>query len=225
MQVQHMESSQPHPADLQPIISAIRSLLASGDKIAPERILAESLNVKRHKLRRALDVLRSSGELAPAEAKRKPLVGPNGENLIRSTNPMEVIEIRVALEPFLARLAALRASVSQMAKIEEAATTAHDADAGTTDLTFHRLIAQASGNKLASSLYALLRQVARDARVRLGKTPDCPKRILQRDAEHQAIADAILRRDPDQADRAMRVHLAAVQKQVSDHLHPLPSIE
>jgi GntR family transcriptional repressor for pyruvate dehydrogenase complex len=220
-----MASTQAHPADLQPLIMAIRSLLASGDRIAPERTLAETLNVKRHTLRRALTVLRSNGELAPAEAKRKPLVGPNGESLIRATNPMEVIEIRIALEPFLARLAALRASAAQMAKIKEAATTAFDADAGTTDLAFHRLIAEGSGNKLASSLYALLRQVARDARIRLGKRPDCPKRILQRDAEHQAIAEAILRRDPDQADRAMRIHLTAVQKQVSDHLHPLSSLE
>ena len=72
--------------------------------------MAEALNVKRHQLRRALKALRANGEIAPAEAKRKPLVGHNGEYLVRDTNPMEVIEMRIAIEPFLARLAALRAS-------------------------------------------------------------------------------------------------------------------
>ena len=90
--------------------------------------MAEALNVKRHQLRRALAALRANGEIAPAEAKRKPLVGHNGENLVRDTNPMEVIEMRIAIEPFLARLAALRASPFEMAAIDEAATTAAGAD-------------------------------------------------------------------------------------------------
>jgi GntR family transcriptional regulator, transcriptional repressor for pyruvate dehydrogenase complex len=211
-----------HPSDLQPLIAALRSMMAAGGKLSPERALAETLNVKRHQLRRALHALRTNGELAPAEAKRKALVGPNGENLVRTTNPMEVIEMRVAIEPFLARLAALRASPFEMAGIERAATTAKGADTGATDLKFHKLIAASSGNKLASSIYSLLRQVASDARVRLGSnSPPCPKRTLERDAEHRAIAQAILRRDPDAAERAMRTHLAAVQKRVIEQLNPL----
>lgn len=211
-----------YPDDLRPLIQAIRGLLAEGDKLGSERALAETLKVKRHQLRRALQALRSHGELAPATAKRRPLIGPNGENLVRATNPMEVIEMRVAIEPFLARLAALRASPFEMAGIEQAATTAKGADIGATDLRFHKLIAASTGNKLASSLYNLLRQVASDARVRLGSnTPPCPKRTLERDAEHRAIAQAILRRDPDAAERAMQMHLAAVQKRVIAQLNPL----
>ena len=182
----------------------------------------EALNVKRHQLRRALAALRANGEIAPAEAKRKPLVGHNGENLVRDTNPMEVIEMRIAIEPFLARLAALRASPFEMAAIEQAATTAAGADTGAADLKFHKLIAASSGNKLAASLYSLLRRVASDARVRLNASrPACPKRTQQRDAEHRAIAQAILKRDPDAAEQAMRLHLAAVQKLVIERLNPL----
>jgi DNA-binding FadR family transcriptional regulator len=211
-----------YPADLQPLVKAIRDIIAEGDKLGSERALAETLNVKRHQLRRALQALRINGELAPAEAKRRPLIGPHGESLVRATNPMEVIEMRVAIEPFLARLAALRASPFEMAGIEQAATTAKGADIGATDLRFHKLIAAGSGNKLASSLYNLLRQVASDARVRLGNnSPPCPKRTLERDAEHRAIAQAILHRDPDAAELAMRTHLAAVQKRVIAQLNPL----
>lgn len=214
-----------YPADLRPIVAAIRRIVAAGNSLGSERALAETLNVKRHQLRRALQALRSNGELSPAKAKRKSLIGPNGENLVSATNPMEVIEMRVAIEPFLARLAALRASPFELAQIEQAATTASGADTGAADLRFHKLIAASSGNKLAASLYSLLRQVARDARLRLGKNdPPCPKRTLERDAEHRAIAQSIVRRDPDAAERAMRAHLTVVQKRITEQLNPLAAV-
>lgn len=209
-----------YPTDLHPIVLAVRAM-ATRQKLGSERAMAEALNVKRHQLRRALQALRANGEIAPAEAKRKPLVGHNGEYLVRDTNPMEVIEMRIAIEPFLARLAALRASPFEMAAIEEAATTAAGTDSGAADLKFHKLIAASSGNKLAASLYSLLRRVASDARLRLNASrPVCPKRTQQRDAEHRAIAQAILARDPDVAEQVMRLHLAAVQKLIIERLNP-----
>jgi GntR family transcriptional repressor for pyruvate dehydrogenase complex len=211
----------PYPADLHEIIVAIRAMVAR-QKLGSERAIAVALNVKRHQLRRALSAMRANGEVAQAEAKRKPLVGHNGESLVRDTNPMEVIEMRIAIEPFLARLAALRASPFEMAAIDQAATTAAGADTGAADLKFHKLIAASSGNKLAASLYSLLRRVASDARVRLNASrPACPKRTQQRDAEHRAIAQAILKRDPDAAEQTMRLHLAAVQRLVIERLNPL----
>lgn len=211
----------PYPPDLHEIVVAIRAM-AARQKLGSERAVAVTLKVKRHQLRRALSAMRANGEIAPAEAKRKPLVGHNGESLVRDTNPMEVIEMRIAIEPFLARLAALRASPFEMAAIEQAATTAAGADTGAADLKFHKLIAASSSNKLAASLYSLLRRVASDARVRLNASrPACPKRTQQRDAEHRAIAQAILRRDPDAAEQAMRLHLLAVQRLVIERLNPL----
>jgi GntR family transcriptional repressor for pyruvate dehydrogenase complex len=211
----------PYPPELHEIVVAIRAM-AARQKLGSERAVAVALKVKRHQLRRALSAMRTNGELAPAEAKRKPLVGHNGENLVRATNPMEVIEMRIAIEPFLARLAALRASPFEIAAIDEAATTAAGADSGAAELKFHTRLAASSGSKLAASLYDLLRRVASDARVRLNASrPACPKRTQQRDAEHRAIAQAILRRDPDAAEQAMRLHLAAVQKLVIERLNPL----
>ena len=208
------------PADLSDIMSAIRGL-AGGQGLASERAMAEALNVKRHQLRRALSALRANGEIAPAAAKRRPLIGDHGENLVRATNPLEVVEMRIAIEPFLARLAALRASPAEIAAIDKAATTGAGIDSGAADLKFHGLIATASGNKLAGLLYDLLRRVARDARVRLAvPNPSSPDRTHARDLEHRAIAEAILSRDPDRAERAMRLHLAAVQKLVNERLHP-----
>jgi GntR family transcriptional repressor for pyruvate dehydrogenase complex len=211
----------PTSSELASLIQAIRNLAAQS-ALPSERALADKLSVKRHQLRRALHVLRTSGEIGPAEAKRNGHGIRNGESLVRDTNPLEVIEMRIAIEPFLARLAALRASPIEMARIERAATTPTSTESGAADLKFHKTIAASSGNNLAASLYALLRQVGSDSRVRAYRPqPACPKRIQQRDSEHRAIALAILARDGDAAEQAMRLHLAAVQQRVIEQLNPL----
>jgi len=78
-----------------------------------------------------------------------------------------VIELRIALERALARLAAVRATPLEIARIMRAATPSSAAQRNTQDLVFHKLVAAASGNGLAADLYALLRKVGSDARVRV----------------------------------------------------------
>ncbi len=210
--------------DLKPLIEAIRGLVAETGTMPSERAIAEQLQVKRHRLRRALETLRASGELEPARAGRR--AGPDvrfGGDLASGTNPVEIIELRTVIEPALARLAALRASPSEIARIQRAALTPADVEPGAADLAFHRAVATGSRNSLASDFYSLLRHIATDARVSLGDAEEsrrCPKRIAERDLEHAAIADAIARRDPDAAERAMRVHLGAVQQQILGRLGP-----
>ena len=63
-----------------------------------------------------------------------------------------------------------------------------------------------------------------NSRLRLSTSrPLYPGRTQQRDAEHRAIARAIVARDPDAAERAMRLHLAAVQNLVVERLNPVAS--
>jgi DNA-binding FadR family transcriptional regulator len=142
---------------------------------------------------------------------------------VRGTNPLEIIELRMVLEPALARLAALRASPFEISRIQRAATTPAGANPGAADLAFHKAVAAGSRNSLAAEFYALLRHVATDARLRLGDSDAnarCPNRIRGRDAEHAAIGEAIAARDPVGAERAMRAHLGAVQRQILNRLAP-----
>ena len=201
-----------------PIASLVRQLrarLASGEALPAERALAEEYAVKRHRIRQALALLRERGHLeSPPRARTT-----GGESLIRSTNPLEVIELRLAFEPALARLAAVRATPLEIARILRAATTAADMQRSTADLVFHKLVAVASGNGLAADLYALLRKVGSDARVRVqSTTPPCPNRLAQRDQEHHAVAQAIAARDPELAEAAMRAHLNAVHRIILNRL-------
>lgn len=203
------------------IVSALRVVLQKGGSSIPsERELARQIKVNRHQIRRALGILRDANEIEPAGARRAAASLGRGTVLARDTNPVEVIEVRLAIEPTLARLAAVRASPLDIARIQKAAIAA-DGDSGSNDLAFHKAIAAGARNNLAASLYFLLREIGRDARLKLGRNaPVCPKRLLQRNAEHRAIAEAIGARDADAAERAMRVHLTNVQRLILGRLSP-----
>jgi len=75
-------------------------------------------------LRRALSALRANGEMLLRKPSVSRCSGHNGEISFGATNSARSLEMRIAIEPFLARLAALRASPFEMAAIEQAATTA-----------------------------------------------------------------------------------------------------
>jgi DNA-binding FadR family transcriptional regulator len=201
-------------------LAALRALLNKGEDLPSERELARQMRVNRHQIRRALGVLREGNEIASTSARRAAAAIGRGAVLARDTNPLEVIEVRLALEPALARLAAVRASPLDIARIQRAADLA-DGDAGSNDLAFHKAIGAAAGNKLAAGLYFLVREIGRDARLRLGRNAPVPaSRLVQRNAEHRAVADAIASRDPDAAERAMRSHLSNVHKLVIGRLAP-----
>ena len=207
--------AQPQPLDAAALVRQLRDRLTSGEALPAERALADQYGVKRHRVRQALALLREQGDLDSSRRSG----GANGESLIRSTNPLEVIEVRLALEPALARLAAVRATPLEIARIMRAATTPSDMQRSTADLVFHRLVAAASGNGLAADLYALLRKVGSDARVRVQTSaPPCPNRLAQRDQEHHGVAEAIAARDPEGAEAAMRAHLNAVHRIILNRL-------
>jgi GntR family transcriptional regulator, transcriptional repressor for pyruvate dehydrogenase complex len=211
-QVQPKTASAP---DADTLARQLRARLAGGEQLPAERALAEQYAVKRHRVRQALALLREQGNL---DASRKGGTA-DGESLIRSTNPLEVIELRLALEPTLARLAAVRATPLEIGRILRAATTPSNMQRASADLVFHKLVAAASGNGLAADLYALLRKVGSDSRVRVQSiAPACPNRLAQRDQEHRAVAEAIAARDPECAEAAMRTHLNAVHRIILNRL-------
>ncbi|WGD30266.1 FCD domain-containing protein [Ancylobacter sp. WKF20] len=210
-------------AGIEELVDSIRAIIARTGGVPPERVVAEELSVKRHTLRRALGVLRASGELEPARAGRRASTAiDSNRNLVNSTNPLEVMELRLMLEPSLARLAALRASPVEIDRILRAATTAPDADPIDADMVFHKSIAAGARNALASELYVLLHRVANDGRLRFTDSDATlvPERVRLRDAEHRQIAEAIAARDPEAAERGMWQHLATLQQKIMGRLAP-----
>src|ERR1700689_3464263 len=115
-----------------------RQSVAVEGRIPPERPLASELGVGRRSVRRALDVLEQEGRIhrhqgrgtfidtrptpgagmvaagATAQGSGRPSLSAALDNVLDYTNPLEVIEVRLATEPVMARLAALRASQSEI---------------------------------------------------------------------------------------------------------------
>lgn len=191
------------------IMAALREELVPGGPLPAERKLAEKLGVKRHQLRIALRYLREEGSApAPRPRNRTKVAPPQAQEMVRNTNPVEVLELRMMIEPPLARLAALRATPNMIAEMQRIADQIAEGGRRYNAGDLHRAIAQASGNTLAYELYDLLRSIERDVRlsanVASGLTPPADA------AEHRAIIEAIAARDPELAERMMRGHLASI---------------
>ena len=225
-------------------LTRLRALIAGDDigldgRIPPERILALELGVGRRSLRRALDVLEREGQIrrqpgrgtcAPAPQHHQP--APNGaaavplDQILEHTNPLEAIEVRLSIEPVMARLAALRASQCDIKKLQRLAEGTRSATASTVyeeaDELFHRAVAEASRNALFLAMFDMLRNCRRDAAWRrLGENANCYKRQSVYAGFHQEICDAIAARDGERAQQAMYRHLSDVQGHINRHAFPM----
>ena len=204
--------------DLAALAERVRALAGADGRYPAERVLAEQLGLSRHRVRQVLAHMRNAGE-GPAPRRRAPGGGRSKEGplvpaeaLVRATNPLELIEMRMVLEPALARLAAIRASPAEIEALLAAAVD-HGEDADTSrvaDIRFHTLLIGAARNSLADALYRLVRAVGVDTRLSM------PRMLLKREQEqHRRIAEAIADRDPDAAERAMRAHLSSVHQRLT----------
>lgn len=194
--------------------------LTLGDRLPPERLLAERLGVGRSSVREALRVLETLGVVS-SQAGRGPDAGavlvsrPDSAltGLLRlhlglaALEPREVIDTRLMIE----RWAAARAAASGADTAALAAALTGMAGAGTAeefvehDTAFHCAIADASGNRLIAAFMRSLRDAMRrhavEAVRRLGDTA-----VLR--ADHERILAAIRSGDAAEAARAVTEHLA-----------------
>ena len=209
------------------IIGQIRLLISSGelrpgDKLPPERKLAERLGVGRGPVRDAIRKLEFYGILKTHPQSGTVVAGMGLkalEGLITDVLKLEpadfssLVETRVILEVNAAQFAALRRTEDDIVAITNAlndyeAKIKEGVDAVEEDLLFHLTIAEASQNKALKSLMMII-------------TPDIVKnfidlRVCSNDrfektiAEHRQILDYIVEQDSEKAGKAMRMHLGDV---------------
>ncbi|MGD1879976.1 MAG: FadR/GntR family transcriptional regulator [Kiloniellaceae bacterium] len=206
-------------------------VLASGERLPPERVLASELAVGRRSLRRALSVLEDEGQISREQGRgtfvsaSTKLPGLGGDNILEHTNPLEVMEVRLSSEPVMARLAALRASrcdIERLVKLAQETESAQGPAAyEAADAAFHRRIAEASRNALFLSLYDTLSASRSDAAWRrLGENAHCFKRQAVYAGFPREIAEAIAARDGEKAEQLMYEHLSDVQRHIHQHIFP-----
>jgi GntR family transcriptional repressor for pyruvate dehydrogenase complex len=209
-------------------IDKIKQMIISGrvrpgEKLPREADLAAELGLSRNSLREAvkalslinvLDVRQGDGTYATSLAPSLLLEALSFiVDFHRDDTVLEFLEIRRILEPAATALAAARMPDEdrvELGKVLDAADASAPVDEFVAaDMEFHRLIAVGSGNSVLASLVDNISVPTARAREWRGMTePRAQERTL---AEHRAIYQAIMNRDPDLARSTAIVHIAGIE--------------
>jgi DNA-binding FadR family transcriptional regulator len=207
----------------------VAGVLTPGDKLPTEHELSQALRVSRPVVRQALVRLQADGLVESRRGSGTFLLRAPSSDIRRFVEPSEFsrylrsFEIRIALEPEAARLAAQRRTPEDLARINQACGDLADAisagaQAQKHDLAFHQSVALATGNELFSrQLEGLDQELEGYMSVSLGLTglgSSERKRIVLQ--EHTQIAEAIALRDGDLAATYMRFHLSQARRRLTD---------
>lgn len=193
-----------------------------GSHLPSERELMEMYGVGRPAVREALQALERSGIVEIIHGERARVVLPTADRLIaqvaggathllRSQPDMlrHLKEARVFLETNIARKVAECATGEQIELLRQKVQLQREAVANLSefierDMEFHRAIAEISGNPIFPAIVQSLFGWAKEFYQPMVRAPGAEELTL---SEHQAIVDAIAKRDPDGAAQAMERHL------------------
>lgn len=180
----------------------VEGRFAPGDRLKDGQLCKE-LGATHTPLREALRALASKGLLEHAVNRGYRV------RVISDAEMLQLYEVRMVLEGRAAWLLAPRVTEEQIAELHELARAIptdvrRTPQSQVADWTFHARIAEWSGNTFVSELLSSVHVLAR---VMLGAQVNIP--VPPRPAtDHSPIVRAIASRDQDQAEAAMRAHLA-----------------
>ncbi len=191
---------------------------SEGDRLPPERELAATFKAARSTVRRALDKLEEEGLVSRRLGSGTFVgsaiaAGQRPAHLIDELSPLQLIEARLAVEPFTTRLAVLHATRRTLDEME---TVLAHAEASVLDKDefskwdgeFHLLIARASGNPLLLSVYRQINHVRLHAQWDAMKEKILtPNVIMDYNRQHRGIFNALHVRDAQLAQSLISEHL------------------
>jgi DNA-binding FadR family transcriptional regulator len=193
-------------------------VLVQGDRLPPERELADTFGVSRVTLREAIKALRDVGLVDSRRGRGggtfvvSPMTQlPRREDEVvpRSRRALDdTLDLRRVIEPGAASLAATRtltaADRATLHRCLEAASTCAPEARRLADSRLHMAIAAAGGSASVTAAVA-------DVQLRLDELlraiPVIPANIAHSDRQHVAIVDAILAGQPDRARIEMEEHV------------------
>ncbi len=221
---------EPMSDNLDPVVR-LRSYIFDGGftqgvRLPPERRLTDELGMTRATLRKALGALERDGLIwrhvgkgtFVADGSRQVPDRPLSE-LGRQLTPFRMMRARMAIEPAIAREAAVNASGDTQMRMQRALERSKAASTWREyeiqDDIFHRTVAEASDNLLLLALFDQLNGVRRVvAWGNVTRRSASPSPDHSSFAEHDAIAKAIENRDPVAAYETMRAHLRSVSQRL-----------
>lgn len=197
--------------------------LQPGDRLPGERELVERFQVSRNSVREAIRHLELLGLVRcrqgegtiVREVSADTLTVPLSSVLLRQRGMVEeLLEARDLIEPPIAARAAQHATPDQLRQLHEILDRQHaklqrGELAQGEDTEFHYTIAVVARNTVVRKMVDLLIALLRESHSR---ALDSEGRNERSYAGHRRILRAIERRDPEGAERAMRVHLRGIRR-------------
>jgi GntR family transcriptional regulator, sialic acid-inducible nan operon repressor len=195
-----------------------------GDLLPSERDLMTQFGVGRPSVREALFSLQKAGLIAVNSGSRARVIEPNHAGALATLSGIARLslrtpfgqqhfhELRLFLETGLVRLAARRASATDLLRLENALKRNREAlgdidEFKRTDIDFHYVLAEITGNPLFPAIHTAMVDWLMDQREVTLRTPGQEVVAYK---HHEQIVRAIVRHDADRAERAMSAHLRQI---------------
>jgi DNA-binding FadR family transcriptional regulator len=206
----------------------LRGELTDGTPLPAERQLIEEFGVSRTVVREAIQTLAARG-FVDARPRFRPVIrrptihtalsaleGIVQHLLHQKEGVKHLFETRIVVESGLVRMAALQADKNDIARLKNAlalnAAAVEDSQLFyETDLAFHAIFYEIPRNPVFPALHHAYVGWLKNHWLQM---PRLPARNLENVKAHSAITEAILARDPDAAELALREHLQAAWEQV-----------
>ena len=208
----------------------VSGVLQEGQKLPTENEMMKEFGISRSPIREAIKTLDSRG-FVEALPKHRPVVkglgydaisdviGGLARHLINQPGGVrKIFDMRIFVEAGLVRMAALEAVKADIARLraalEENGDQIQDSDKFyDTDMAFHGVLYAVPRNPIFITIHRSFNDWL-DWHWR--QMPRLPERNARNFEAHKAIFDAILNRDPDEAEAALRRHLEDAWKQVKN---------
>jgi GntR family transcriptional repressor for pyruvate dehydrogenase complex len=211
--------------------------LRVGDKLPPERKLAETFKASRNSVREAIralaekNIVRSRrGDGTYVSAPEDAMFADSLAQVLRtpSRRVKEVFEFRRLLEPQIASLAAEHISRKEVDQLkilvfEQERRLLSGEDDADLDAAFHLLLAKATRNKVLLEVVSTLSHIFRETRSGPLQSEQRRRASVR---THIVIVDALERSDAEGAREAMGRHLSEIERAVftggHDQVDPEP---
>lgn len=195
------------------------------ERLPSERSLANHFAVARGTIRDALQQLERIS-MVKRKQRSGTFVNYNPQldvnDMAEHTSPLELIEARLAIEPYVVKLVVANASQRDMKSLRNALDQAVDSNAdpdafSRADEAFHLMLARCSQNPLLIWIYQRINDIRNHSQWSERKNNILSAtKIVTYNQQHVKILQQIMRRDMEGAVHAMSVHL---QQAKQDLLH------
>lgn len=222
------------------IVSQVRHLieegkLKNGDRLPPERVLAQQFGTSRASIREALSALEilglvesksGQGNFIKVESQESSVDGEMLKKLLREHSPFEIYESRLELEPSLAALAAERATAEEKAEIQRGLDSLNNLGREVVkdprkveafmeeDRKLHLKIGRCAHNSVLFRVFSAVNLMMKEKHWRVLKSKGvfAEGNIRKYEKEHIAIVKAVCEGKAQLARDRMRRHIFDVKK-------------